>query len=289
MWGILPLFMLLALADMDPFTVSFYRFAVAFGCVLAVAWLRGELPAPRQFGQRRWLWLLLAGIALTANYIGYILSLERLNPESAQVVIQIAPLLLMLGGIYFFNESFSPVQGLGAVILLLGFGLFFDDKWQVLWSGLGQYTTGVLLMMFAAVAWVGYALWQKFLLNHFTARQLPLLIYGWGCLLLLPFSSLTQVFAMSWLSGLSLLFCGFNTLIAYGSFTKAMAVWQASKVSAVIALAPVFTIVNTGLAAVLFPDLFTSAGLTGVAYLGALLVVVGSVVTALGKAREPRP
>lgn len=285
MWGILPLFMLLALEDMDAITVSFYRLFVAFLIVLGMVIWKSELPSVRQFHEKRWLLMLLAGIALSANYAGYILSLEKLDPESAQVIIQLAPFLLMLGGVWLFKESFSKTQIVGAVTLFSGFGLFFENKWLVLLSGLGVYTVGVLLMVFAAVTWVAYALLQKSLLNHFTARQLTLIMYGMGSVLLFPLSSVFQLFDMTWLSGLALLFCCFNTVIAYGSFTKAMSVWQASKVSAVITLAPVFTILNTSIAVSTFPELFTSSDLTQLAYVGAFLVVIGSMVTALGKSK----
>jgi len=39
-----------------------------------------------------------------------------------------------------------------------------------------------------------------------------------------------------------LVFCCINTLIAYGCFAEAMNLWDASKVSATLALAPLFTI-----------------------------------------------
>lgn len=283
MWGVLPLFMMLALADMNAITVSFYRLFFAFLFVLTVVLMKKELPTVRQFHEKRWFWMLTAGAALSVNYVSYVLSLEKLEPESAQVIIQLAPFLLMVGGVLFFKESFSKMQMTGAVILCSGFILFFDNKWGVLFSSMGVYTSGVLFMVLAAVTWAVYALLQKFLLNHFTARQMTLLIYGMGTLFLLPLSQVWQLTNMTWLSGMALLFCCLNTIIAYGGFTKAMSVWQASKVSAVIALAPVFTILSTTIAVALFPDLFRLSDLTRLAYLGAFFVVIGSMLTALGK------
>ena len=286
MWGVLPLFMLLALQDMDAISISFYRFLFAFLFVLLMVFWKREMPVSRQFSDKRWLWILLAGGALSCNYGAYVLSLEKLDPESAQVIIQLAPFLLMVGGVFLFKESFTKLQLLGAAILLTGFALFFDNKWHVLLSSVGQYTSGVLIMLFAAITWVVYALLQKSLLDHFTARQMTLLIYGLGSLMLLPLSSVTQLLDLTWLSGLALLFCCFNTIIAYGSFTYAMSIWQASKVSAVIALAPIFTILSSSLAVSFFPQYFSAADLTRTAYAGAFCVVIGSMVTALGKPKK---
>lgn len=286
MWGVLPLFMLLALAHMDAITVSFFRLAFAFVFVLLLVLLNKEFPTPKQFANKRLILVLLAGVALTANYVSYVLSLARLDAESAQVIIQLAPFLLMLGGVWLFKEEFTRLQIIGALTLLLGFGLFFNGKWSLLFSSFGSYTTGVLIMVFAAVTWVAYALLQKFLLQHFSARQMTLMLYGMGAILLLPLSTPHLVVGMTLLSSLALLFCCLNTLIAYGAFTRAMSVWQASKVSAVIALAPIFTILSTTIAVNLFPALFQSSNLTHISYLGAFLVVIGSMLTALGKGRK---
>lgn len=289
MWGVLPLFMKLAFEHMDAITVSFYRFVIAFLFVLALSLVKKELPTLQQFSQRRWLLILFTGIALTVNYLTYAQGLDYLDPESAQVLIQFAPFLLMIGGIWLFNELFTKLQMLGATILLTGFVLFFDGKWQVLFASLGQYTIGVILIMVAAITWAVYALLQKSLFQHFTAGQMTLLMYGFGCLFIFPLASVYQISDMTWLSGLSLLFCGFNTIIAYGCFTKALSIWEASKVSAVIALAPIFTILSTGVAVAWFPELFSPSDLTQIAYLGAFLVVIGSMVTALGKAHKVSP
>ncbi|BDX06762.1 DMT family transporter [Planctobacterium marinum] len=283
MWGVLPHFMLLALTVIDPITVSFYRFLFAFFVVLCVITLKKQWPDKKQFQQGRLAIVLLAGLALSANYVGYVKSLEYLHPETAQVIIQLAPFLLMLGGVWFFKEVFTRLQMLGAVTLIIGFTLFFDNKWQSLLAFGDGYSVGVFIMVFAAVTWVAYALLQKFLLLHFSARQMTLIFYGLGAIMLLPLSDVASIGALTWISGLALLFCCINTLVAYGSFTRAMSVWEASKVSAIIAMAPVFTILSSGLAVLIYPQFFSHSDLTKTAYLGAFLVVVGSMLTALGR------
>lgn len=283
MWGILPHFMLLVLTAIDPITVSFYRFLFAFLVVLAVITLKNQWPAKSQFKQGRFAIVLLAGLALSANYVGYVKSLEYLHPETAQVIIQLAPFLLMLGGVWFFKEVFTRLQLVGAVTLMLGFSLFFDNKWHALLAFGDSYSVGVFIMVFAAVTWVAYALLQKFLLLHFSARQMTLIFYGLGAMMLLPLSDITSIDALTWVSGIALLFCCINTLVAYGSFTRAMSVWEASKVSAVIAMAPVFTILSSGLAVAVYPQFFEHSDLTQTAYIGGFLVVIGSMLTALGR------
>jgi hypothetical protein len=56
---------------------------------------------------------------------------------------------------------------------------------------------------------------------------------------LLPFSNMTQLMDMQMIHVLALLFCCANTVVAYGAFTEALNIWQAAKVSAVLAMAPI--------------------------------------------------
>lgn len=286
MWGVLPLFLQITLTKLDASTITFYRFVFAFLFVLATSYAFQQLPNKRQFSNKI-VWVLIAsGLGLTINYVANVLGLALIDPESVQVIMQFAPFLLMLGGVVFFKETLNKVQILGTIVLLVGFVLFFFDNLGILFSGMGQYTEGVLIVFLAAVAWVAYALAQKWLLHTFTAKQLTLVIYFLGALFLVPTSEIHLITRLDWFTGAALLFCCVNTLIAYGAFTKAISVWQAANVSAVITLTPIFTILTMTIATHLFPEYFAASELTQLAYAGAFLVVIGSMITTLGRRRH---
>ena len=57
--------------------------------------------------------LIVATLGLAANYIGFLLGLDHTSPANAQVLIQLGPLLLALGGLVVFRERFAPAQWLG--------------------------------------------------------------------------------------------------------------------------------------------------------------------------------
>jgi drug/metabolite transporter (DMT)-like permease len=82
-----------------------------------------------------------------------------------------------------------------------------------------------------------------------------------------------------------LLFCGLNTLIAYGAFAEALEHWEASRVSAVLALAPLVTLVSVWAVSWITPTLIAPEHLTVIAVVGAILVVMGSVAISMGKNR----
>jgi drug/metabolite transporter (DMT)-like permease len=195
-------------------------------------------------------------------------------------MIQLAPMLLLLAGLWIFKESFNRSQWLGFFGFALGLILFFERQISQLLMDFGDYGLGLLFIIMSATFWTGYAILQKFLLNDFKSSETMLIFYWIGSLVFLPLSDFSSMGQLSSLQWAALLFCGLNTLIAYGCFAEAMAHLEASRVSAVIALAPLFTIAIAQL--IPLGDMPIEP-LTWLSILGALLVVSGSVTTAIAK------
>ncbi len=284
LWGVLPIFLKLSLEVMDAVTITWYRFLVAGVFVFIVLYKSRSLPQLAVIKSRKGGWLILVSFLLVANYVSYVQGLEYLNPESALVIMQLAPFLLMLGSIIFFSERFSRLECVGACLLLLGLILFFNDRLATLFLALNEYTLGVLIIVFSAVAWAGYALMQKSLLKSFSAKQLTLYIYLIGMLMLLPFVNVQLLSGLDAVHVFALIFCCLNTIVGYGAFTEALSIWQASKVGAIITLAPVFTFISMYFAVEFMPQHFVASELDKWAYIGGAIVVMGSAITSLGKA-----
>jgi drug/metabolite transporter (DMT)-like permease len=115
-----------------------------------------------------------------------------------------------------------------------------------------------------------------------------LLIYIIGVAVLLPFSTLSLLLNMQFIHVIALLFCCVNTIVAYGAFTEALNIWQASKVSAVLAMSPIFTFLSMLVAVWWLPEHFTASHLDTWAYIGAAVVIAGSAITALGRSKVVR-
>jgi drug/metabolite transporter (DMT)-like permease len=192
----------------------------------------------------------------------------------------------MFGSVFIFGEAFALVEWIGASVLFVGLVLFFNERLALLLQAFTSETLGIVYILLAAVSWGIYGLLQKPLLRKVGSVQLTLLMYGGGALLLLPVSHAGSLLRMSSLQEGVVLFGCLNMVVGYGAFTEALRVWQGAKVSAVIALAPVITIVSMQAAVTLWPAHFTGSGLNLWAYVGAALVVGGSMLAALGKRRK---
>jgi drug/metabolite transporter (DMT)-like permease len=283
MWGVLPVAFELLLDSLDVVTLTWVRFCFSACVVWIFLAQRSQLPGLLKLAGTTQLVLLLAVVALLGNFILYLMGLRLLDPESTQVLIQLAPFFLMFGSLIFFGEALSAVQCAGAAVLILGLVLFFNDRLSALWQGTSTYTIGIACMLLASVSWGIYGLLQKKLLASMSSIQLTLLIYAGGVVALAWFISPAALLQLDAIGGAALLFCCVNMVVGYGAFTEALRVWQAARVSAVIALAPLFTIVCMYAAVLFWPGYFTSSALNGWSYAGAFLVVAGSMLAALGR------
>ncbi|MNH15133.1 EamA family transporter [Pseudomonas alkylphenolica] len=282
LWGILPIKLKQVLQVMDPITVTWFRLSVSGGLLLAWLAASKRLPSFNQLGRKGWALVALATGGLVGNYVLYLMGLNLLSPGTAQLVVQLGPVLLLVASVFLFKERFSLGQGVGLVILLLGFGLFFNQRLDELLTSLSVYTTGVLTIVLATTIWVFYALSQKQLLTVWNSMQVMMVIYLCCAVLLTPWVHPLEALQLTPLQGWLLLACCLNTLVAYGAFAEALAHWEASKVSATLAITPLITFVAVALAAWFWPDYVHAEQINTLGYVGALVVVLGSALTALG-------
>ena len=285
LWGVLPIALKGVMETLDPITTTFFRFSLAALLLTPYILLRSRHTSglslfSRLRSPRLLLQMLAAGLLLTTNYALYILGLQRTTAEAAQIVIQAAPMLLLLSGVWLFSERLSKLQWFGCICFVTGLCVFFSPRFYDVFIAVNAYGIGVMLILIAALVWTGYAIMQKFLLQQFSSQETMVLFYWIGTLAFLPFADFTALPQLSGLQWGLLAFCGLNTLIAYGSFAEAMAHIEASKVSAILALTPMVTVATVHLIPI--PGLVVEP-ITLLTLCGAALVVGGSMLTALAK------
>ena len=121
--------------------------------------------------------MLIAALGLCGNYYFFSLSLNFVNAETSEAVIQLTTLFLILGGVFIYREPFAGMQKAGTGLIIAGLLLFFHDRLEVLSSLDNEETLGVLMVVVAAITWTIYALLQKQLLGTFSSVQILFVIY----------------------------------------------------------------------------------------------------------------
>ncbi|OUS23318.1 hypothetical protein A9Q98_15630 [Thalassotalea sp. 42_200_T64] len=283
MWGLLPLALTSVLQLMDSYTITWYRFLFAALCVSFILYRKKKLPLSIFKNKNLFKRLFFAAAFLSLNYILYLSALYYVPAETAQMLIQMAPFMMLIGSVVLLKESFSRGQMVGSVVLISGLVLFFNQQFnQASDLDSDNFFTGFIIMLGASSTWAIYAILQKKMLDHFSANQIMWSIYLFSSLFFLPFSTPAEIGSLDLLPLLLLLFCCANTLIAYGTFAESLEYWPASKVSAVLAITPLLTVLFATIAENIWPTMFTAQSLNNLAYVGGFLVVVGSMLTALG-------
>ncbi|MDZ8026938.1 MAG: DMT family transporter [Nostoc sp. DedQUE01] len=283
LWGILPIALIVTLQALDVYTVIWFRFLVSFILLFVYLVISGKLPKLERLGSNSAKLLAIATLFLAINYFLFMQGLALTSPANAEVLIQLATVLLGLGGLVIFHERYRLYQWIGVSVLTCGYFLFFREQLTNLITAPNTYILGSILIVLGAAAWAIYALAQKQLLQSLSSASIMLIIYGGCALLFTPLARVKLIFTLDALHSGMLIFCALNTLIAYGAFAESLEHWEASRVSAVLALAPIVTLISVAVVSAIAPDLIPPERFTFLGILGAGLVVAGSVAIALGK------
>lgn len=279
-WGSLPLALKQLSTVMGVETIVWYRFLTAGIGLLLVLCLTKKLP--KLTALLRYRWLLLLGIfGLATNFILYNSSLAYIQPTTSQVLGQLSPFVMMLCGVWVFKEVIGIHHKIGLLVLIVGLLLFFNDRFSQLIS-LNQYSFGILLGVSASTIWVCYGVAQKLMLAQFNSMQILFIIYCGCALLFSPLATPSEATTLSPFLFGCLVFCCCNTLVGYGAYAEALNRWDVSKVSIVVTLTPLFTILFSDIFHFIDPDHFDMPELNGLSYLGASLVVCGAMIAAVG-------
>ncbi len=275
LWGMLPILMDAALHLFQSGTVVWFRFTFAF--VVLFAYLAFRQHHPLNILKKPPVIGLVSGLFLAANYFFFMEGIRLGSPSHSAVVIQSAPVLLILIGVFCFNEKINRLQITGLLIAGIGFWLFFREQG----SGLEESTNyleanGVITL--AALTWALYMALQKKLQDCYSSQDLNLLVYGTAGIALagvVTWSEFIGVSAAGW-SLLAIL--GINTLLAYGCLTEAIKYIPLSLISVIVALNPFITMVLMQFIPTLLPNWVRPEVISQMGYFGAVVAISGVVV-----------
>jgi len=280
LWGLLAIALKIAVVKVDPFTIVWIRFVIAF--VLLFIWLyftdRSQI---RILIHPPWQ-LVVAAVALAINYIGFMLGVQYTSPSYAQVLIQIGPVLLAVIGIFLFKEKINKLQLLGFVIVVLGFALFYSQQLRTMLTSTNNFNKGVLLTLVGAFAWTGYAVMQKLLVKKYKPQTLNLFLFGLPTLLYLPFAKFGDLASLNigWWS--LMLFLGLNTLFAYGGIAASLKYLDANTVSSIIINNPIITFILMAIFTQLEVSWIEPEHFSFWVWAGAFLFIFGAFVVVRG-------
>lgn len=282
MWGTLPIAAQQVLVSLDAQTLVWARFWVAGIGLFLVLGFAKKLPKLTVCNAKHFSLMLLGTLGLSGNFFLVAEGLHYISPTTTQVLWQFSPFLMIFLGVVLFKEPFNLSQKVGFLLLIIGLIAFFNDKFGELLQ-LNAYALGLILSTAGSLIWVCYGIAQKLLLKRFNSQQILMIIYLSCGIAFSPFASPTQIGEIStpFVWG-CFIYCCLNTLIAYGSYGEALSLWDTSKVSVVTTMIPIFTMLFSILGHMIFPETFSRLEMNWISYMGAIVVVLGAMMAAVG-------
>ena len=276
LWGFLAIALKVAVQHVDPYTIVWFRFTLAFSLLAMV--IHFKKPSFFSIFRKPPPMLIVAAIFLGVNYLGFLQGINYTTPGNAQVVMQIGPIMLALVGILIYGERLSVQQFIGFGIAGIGLFFFYREQINNLIGNKEIYNQGMLWILLGASSWVVYATLQKKLVKSYAPQQLNLIIYllpALGYIPLVNFDSLSSLTLPLWLL---MIFLGLNTLIAYGALAEALKYTEANKISIIITCNPIITILAMMALEAMAVSWIAPENFNPWAVVSGLLVITGAVL-----------
>lgn len=277
LWGTLGIVARLAYAGgATPGEVVFFRAAIAFGLAWAAAWRQGvSLAVPR----RRWPLLVAYGtISVGLFYLSYFWAVRLLPVAVAAVLLYTAPVLVAVLARLLLGEPLGPRRVLALAVAVAGVVLVSapDPAAGVPWVGLA---VGLL----AGLTYALYSIFGKLALRDLDPAAVVVYTLGVGALVLLVALPPSRLLRLEWTPavwGWVVLLGAGPTFLAYRLYTAGLQWIPASTAAIVATVEPVV--------AALLGWLVLGEALTGGQGVGALLVLLASVLAQEGAVRGVR-
>ncbi len=275
LWGFLAIGLKVAVNIIPAITVTWFRFALAFSTMVLFYSFRQK--EKLSIIKRPPLFAILAGVFLGCNYVGFISGVQMTTPTIAQVFAQVGPAVLAFSSIFLFKEKMSPRQIIGLIVVIIGMLVFYKDKMSMITinEDIQQFNIGVFVLVFGALTWVLYAIFQKKVVNDFDPLQLNLIIFGVPALFLTPVAEFKAFANLSLMQWLLMVYLGLNTLLAYGSLALAFKYTEANKVSVIVTLNPLITF-----SAMIFLSYYHVSWISPETF--SFLTIIGAVMALMG-------
>lgn len=281
MWGTIPIILQPVLTKMEVETVVWYRFSIAAIMIFSMLSYTKKLPNITRLSRKHIGLFGLAIIGLSANFVLYNLTLKYIPASTSQILSPLSSFFMLICGVFIFKEAIQHHQKCGIAIFLIGLPLFFNKNLSE-FTYVNNHSIGIFFNISSSLVWVTYSVSQKFLLKDFSSQQILFIIYTGCAIIFTPIADITQITQLSTSMIFCLLYACIATVAAFGCYAEALNYWEVSRVSMVLPIIPLVTIVFSYLLATISPNYFVMPNLNILSFYGAGLVVLGAFVAIAG-------
>ncbi|AEA46170.1 DMT family transporter [Archaeoglobus veneficus] len=228
----------IALRELSPFNLAFYRFLIATPLML-IACRNLRLPELKDLPNI----VVLALTGVTLLYAVQFLALKLTTATNASILINTCAIFIALMSYILLGERFTGLKVAGIIVSFVGVVMIISNGFNAGFSG--QTALGDVLMVFDGLLWAIYTVLGKRLLEKYGAGALTAYAFAAGTFLLLPFAlyeGIEDIFSLTPQAWASLLYLSvLCSVFAYVVWYAALSHMDATEVAVFVYLVPLFT------------------------------------------------
>jgi len=277
-WSFTPIFVKIALREIDPFTLAFLRLALATFILLTIYRRQGNKIKIKEFMNG---WVVLGGGAIGLSYSLYNIGLQYTFANVANIITESEVICLVFLGWVFLKENMNLLKWIGIVSCFLGIFFVLFQNVSIHSFFQSELLFGNMMIFTGGVCWAFFGLSQKILLSQKDILEVLILVFIIGSIITGVFAALKFQLPLSfnWQSILSIIVLGLIcTGLSYIFLSKGFQRLPASTVGMITTATPILTLLTA--------RLILSEPITGILIGGGLAMVIGIILISFSERKE---
>lgn len=266
--------------DVDAITMLLLRMLFSFPFYVVIAYLYRNKNNDIKNTKKEYYWVVFFGLVgyYLASYFDFV-GLTYIKASLERIILFIYPTIVILLNRLFFKQKITKVQSIAIFLSYLGILIAFSDEVDI--SG-GRVYLGGFFILLSAITYASYLVGSGWLIPKFGVVKFTAYAMLVSCFCVFIHFSLigdTDLFSLPWqVYGLGFLIAVFATVIPSFMVSASIKIISSSNFAIVAGIGPISTIV--------LASFFLNERLTLVQFFGALLVIIGIVITSLKKTKK---
>lgn len=264
----------------DAITMLLLRMLFSFPFYVVIAYLYRNENNEVKITKKDYYWVVFFGVIgyYLASYFDFI-GLTYITASLERIILFVYPTIVILLNRFFLKQPVTKVQGIAICLSYIGIIIAFSSEVEV--SGSSAYLGGFFILL-SAITYASFLVGSGWLIPKFGVVKFTafaMLVSCFCVFIHFSFIGETDLFNLQWqVYVLGALIAVFATVIPSFLISTSIKIISSSNFAIVAGIGPISTII--------LASFFLNERLTLVQFFGALLVLVGIVISALKKPKK---
>lgn len=266
--------------NVDAITMLLLRMLFSFPFYVVIAYLYRNENQEVKITKKDYYWVVFFGLVgyYLASYFDFV-GLTYIKASLERIILFVYPTIVILLNRLFFKQPITKIQALAIFLSYIGIVIAFSGEVDV--SGNNMYLGGFFILL-SAVTYASYLVGSGWLIPKFGVVKFTAYAMLVSCVCVFihfSFISETNLFILPWqVYGYGFLIAVLATVIPSFLVSASIKIISSSNFAIVAGIGPISTII--------LASVFLDESLTLVQFFGAILVVVGILITSLKKSKK---